>query len=230
MIKYVIKSRILVDCWTRDRKLGTVPVEIHILNTLRKTPHENLGDMRKCQNLKNTFVYLINSRIVVDYFEDVDNYYIVMGLHGAGMDLFDYIELNNHIEETEICRMFKQIALGVKHLHDNKIVHRDIKDENVVLDHQNGGLRLIDFGSAAYLKPGRKYETFVGTLDYAAPEILRGHTYSGKPQDVWALGILLFTLVYRENPFYDIDEIMGGELRIPYVLSEGKRLLFCVTL
>lgn len=47
MIKYVIKSRILVDCWTRDRKLGTVPVEIHILNTLRKTPHENLGDMCK---------------------------------------------------------------------------------------------------------------------------------------------------------------------------------------
>lgn len=49
MIKYVIKSRILVDCWTRDRKLGTVPVEIHILHTLRKTPHENLGDMCKCQ-------------------------------------------------------------------------------------------------------------------------------------------------------------------------------------
>ncbi|GAA5798995.1 hypothetical protein HPULCUR_004404 [Helicostylum pulchrum] len=203
VIKYVIKSRILVDCWTRDRKLGTVPVEIHILHSLRKTPHENLGDM-------------------LDYFEDADHYYIVMGLHGAGMDLFDYIELNNHIEEPAIQHMFKQIALGVRHLHDNKIVHRDIKDENVVLDQSTGGLRLIDFGSAAYLKPGRKYETFVGTLDYAAPEILRGNTYSGKPQDVWALGILLFTLVYRENPFYDIDEIMGRELRIPFVLSEGS--------
>ncbi|CEP06832.1 hypothetical protein [Parasitella parasitica] len=204
VIKYVIKSRILVDCWTRDRKLGTVPVEIHILHTLTKVPHENLGDM-------------------LDYFEDEDHYYIVMGLHGAGMDLFDYIELNSHgIPEPEIRRIFKQIALAVRHLHDHNIVHRDIKDENVVLDQQCGGLRLIDFGSAAYLKPGRKYETFVGTLDYAAPEILRGHTYSGKPQDVWALGILLFTLVYRENPFYDIDEIMGRELRIPFVLSEGS--------
>ncbi|KAI8640276.1 kinase-like domain-containing protein [Parasitella parasitica] len=204
VIKYVIKSRILVDCWTRDRKLGTVPVEIHILHTLTKFPHENLGDM-------------------LDYFEDEDHYYIVMGLHGAGMDLFDYIELNSHgIPESEIRRIFKQIALAVRHLHDHNIVHRDIKDENVVLDQQCGSLRLIDFGSAAYLKPGRKYETFVGTLDYAAPEILRGHTYSGKPQDVWALGILLFTLVYRENPFYDIDEIMGRELRIPFVLSEGS--------
>ncbi|GAN11582.1 hypothetical protein MAM1_0723c11153 [Mucor ambiguus] len=203
VIKYVIKSRILVDCWTRDRKLGTVPVEIHILHTLRKYPHPNLGDM-------------------LDYFEDDDHYYIVMGLHGGGMDLFDYIELNDHgIPEQEIRRIFRQIALGVRHLHENNIVHRDIKDENVVLG-DDGGLRLIDFGSAAYLKPGRKYETFVGTLDYAAPEILRGHTYSGKPQDVWALGILLFTLVYRENPFYDIDEIMGRELRIPFVLSEGS--------
>lgn len=163
---------------------------------------------------------------LVDYFEDADYYYIVMGLHGEGMDLFDYIELNDQISEPDIRRMFKQIALGVQHLHNNKIVHRDIKDENVVLDQERGGLRLIDFGSAAYLKPNREYETFVGTLDYAAPEILRGHTYSGKPQDVWALGILLFTLVYRENPFYDIDEIMGRELRIPFVLSEGLLSLF----
>lgn len=171
----------------------------------------------------------------MDYFEDADHYYIVMGLHGnTSMDLFDYIELNDQMEESTIQGMFKQIAMGVRHLHDHKIVHRDIKDENVVLDQKTGGLRLIDFGSAAYLKPGRKFETFVGTLDYAAPEILRGHTYSGKPQDVWALGILLFTLVYRENPFYDIDEIMGRELRIPFVLSQGKNvnnniLFVCVT-
>lgn len=62
----------------------------------------------------------------------------------------------------------------------------------------------------------------MGTLDYAAPEILQGQTYSGKPQDVWALGILLFTLIYRENPFYDIDEIMSRELRIPFVLSNDS--------
>lgn len=201
VIKYVIKSRILVDCWTKDRKLGVIPVEIHILHTLRKIPHANCSDM-------------------LDYFEDDDHYYIVMGLHGVGMDLFDYIELKNGMDDMEIRSIFKQIALAVRHLHDHKIVHRDIKDENVVLD-QNGGVRLIDFGSAAYLK-GRRYDTFVGTLDYAAPEILAGQTYEGPAQDIWALGILLYTLVYRENPFYDIDEILSHELRIPFVLSEGK--------
>ena len=201
VIKYVIKSRILVDCWTKDRKLGVIPVEIHILHTLRKIPHANCSDM-------------------LEYFEDDDHYYIVMGLHGVGMDLFDYIELKNGMDDMEIRSIFKQIALAVRHLHDHKIVHRDIKDENVVLD-QNGGVRLIDFGSAAYLK-GRRYDTFVGTLDYAAPEILAGQTYEGPAQDIWALGILLYTLVYRENPFYDIDEILSHELRIPFVLSEGK--------
>ncbi len=56
--------------------------------------------------------------------------------------------------------------------------------------------------------------------DYAAPEVLQGKSYRGKEQDVWALGILLYTLIYKENPFYSIDEIMDHELRIPWIMSE----------
>ncbi|RCH85487.1 hypothetical protein CU098_002288, partial [Rhizopus stolonifer] len=201
VIKYVIKSRILVDCWTRDRKLGLIPAEIHVLHTLRKIPHINCSEM-------------------LDYFEDDDNYYVVMDLYGAGMDLFDYIEYKEGgMTESEIRTIFRQIIAAVSHLHSHRIVHRDIKDENVILD-LKGGVRLIDFGSAAYVKEGKQYETFVGTLDYAAPEILNGKTYTGPPQDIWACGTLLYTLIYRENPFYNIDEIMQRELRIPFILSE----------
>ena len=50
--------------------------------------------------------------------------------------------------------------------------------------------------------------------------MLRGSPYRGKEQDVWALGILLYTIVYKENPFYSIDEIMDHDLRVPYVMSE----------
>ncbi|KAI8343773.1 kinase-like domain-containing protein [Choanephora cucurbitarum] len=201
VIKYVIKSRILVDCWTRDRKLGLIPAEIHVLHTLRKIPHINCSEM-------------------LDYFEDDDNYYVVMDLYGAGMDLFDYIEYREGgMTENEIRSIFRQIISAVSHLHNHRIVHRDIKDENVILD-LKGGVRLIDFGSASYVKEGKQYETFVGTLDYAAPEILKGKTYTGPPQDIWACGTLLYTLIYRENPFYNIEEIMQRELRIPFVLSE----------
>lgn len=218
----MIKSRILVDCWTRDRKLGLIPAEIHVLHTLRKIPHINCSDMRKLESAPMQLSHVILTLILVDYFEDDDNYYVVMDLYGAGMDLFDYIEFKESgLKESEIRSIFRQVVAAVGHLHDHRIVHRDIKDENVILD-LKGGVRLIDFGSAAYMKEGRQYETFVGTLDYAAPEILKGQTYTGPPQDIWACGTLLYTLIYRENPFYNIDEIMERELRIPFVLSPGK--------
>ena len=53
--------------------------------------------------------------------------------------------------------------------------------------------------------------------DYAAPEVLQGRPYRGKEQDVWALCILLYTIVYKENPFYNIDEILDHPLRIPFL-------------
>lgn len=59
-------------------------------------------------------------------------------------------------------------------------------------------------------------------IDYAAPEVLQGQSYRGKEQDVWALGILLYTLVYKENPFYSIDEITDRELRIPWIMSDAS--------
>lgn len=93
-----------------------------------------------------------------------------MGLHGGGMDLFDYIELNTTMPEAEIKSIFRQVARAIQHLHHNKIVHRDIKDENVILD-EDGNVQLIDFGSSAYIKNNRKFDTFCGTIDYAAPEV-----------------------------------------------------------
>ena len=59
-------------------------------------------------------------------------------------------------------------------------------------------------------------------VDYAAPEVLAGKPYRGKEQDVWALGILLYTIVYKENPFYSIDEIMDQDLRVPFIMSEDS--------
>lgn len=52
--------------------------------------------------------------------------------------------------------------------------------------------------------------------------MLRGQSYRGKEQDVWALGILLYTIVYKENPFYSIDEIMDHDLRVPYIMSDDN--------
>ena len=222
VLKYVTKKRILVDTWTRDRRLGTVPLEIHVLDYLRRDElrHPNIVEM-------------------TDFFEDDINYYIEMVPHGLpGMDLFDYIEMRSTMDEAECRNIFLQVVDALHHLHTKAlVVHRDIKDENIILDGE-GKVKLIDFGSAAYIKNG-PFDVFVGTigkftflprgsylailcaiLDYAAPEVLQGKSYRGKEQDIWALGILLYTLVYKENPFYSIDEILDHELRIPWIMSE----------
>lgn len=68
--------------------------------------------------------------------------------------------------------------------------------------------------------PFQFFPTNPPTTDYAAPEVLSGSPYRGKEQDVWALGILLYTIIYKENPFYSIDEIMDHDLRVPWVMSE----------
>ena len=147
VLKYVTKKRILVDTWTRDRKLGTVPLEIHVLNYLRKDGlrHPNIVEM-------------------IDFFEDNTNYYIEMVPHGLpGMDLFDYIEMRTTMEEAECKNIFRQVVAALYHLHIKAlVVHRDIKDENIILDGENN-VKLIDFGSAAYIKSG-PFDVFVGTI------------------------------------------------------------------
>ncbi|CCF60425.1 hypothetical protein KAFR_0K00700 [Kazachstania africana CBS 2517] len=194
VIKMIFKERILVDTWVRDRKLGTIPSEIQIMATLNKKPHENILRL-------------------LDFFEDDEYYYIETPVHGetGSIDLFDLIEFTSNMTEFEIKLLFKQVVSGVKHLHDQGIVHRDIKDENIIVDNK-GFIKIIDFGSAAYVKSG-PFDVFVGTIDYAAPEVLGGNPYEGKPQDIWALGILLYTIVFKENPFYNIDEILEGDLK-----------------
>lgn len=156
VLKYVTKRRILVDTWTRDRKLGTVPLEIHVLDYLRRDglKHPNIVEM-------------------TDFFEDDMNYYIEMVPHGLpGMDLFDYIEMRSTMEEAECRNIFRQVVAALHHLHTKAlVVHRDIKDENIVLDGENK-VKLIDFGSAAYIKNG-PFDVFVGTIGKPiSPKIL----------------------------------------------------------
>lgn len=147
VLKYVTKKRILVDTWTRDRRLGTVPLEVHVLDYLRKDglKHPNIVEM-------------------IGFFEDDINYYIEMVPHGLpGMDLFDYIEMRPTMDEAECRNIFLQVVAALHHLHTKAlVVHRDIKDENIILDGENK-VKLIDFGSAAYIKNG-PFDVFVGTI------------------------------------------------------------------
>lgn len=88
-----------------------------------------------------------------------------MPTFGKGQDLFDHVdEYPDGLPLCELRSILGQIISGVAFLHSNGIVHRDIKDENVILDGK-GNAALIDFGSAAYFKEGQLFDTFSGTLE-----------------------------------------------------------------
>jgi serine/threonine protein kinase len=109
--------------------------------------------------------------------------------YAAGGDLHDYVckSKGKKLKENEAKRLFHQIISGVSYCHRHYIVHRDLKAENIFLDEfQN--VKIGDWGFSSEFHPGSKMETYCGSLDYAAPEILSGVAYVGPEVDIWSLG------------------------------------------
>ena len=86
-------------------------------------------------------------------------------------------------------------------MHENNIIHRDLKLENILIDTSNLNIKLIDFGFAIKISNQKKLTIFCGTPSYMCPEIVKKIEYFGKPADIWALGILLYVMLYGKFPF-----------------------------
>ncbi|XP_068732738.1 testis-specific serine/threonine-protein kinase 3-like [Montipora capricornis] len=133
--------------------------------------------------------------------------FLVMDMADGG-DLLDYIKTNGAISESEARCFFRQLVEASEYLHSMDVVHRDLKCENILLDH-NKNILLSDFGFARtqpveYNTGRRKLSrTFCGSYAYAPPEILRGIAYDGTRTDVWSLGVVLFTMLCAKLPFDD---------------------------
>jgi serine/threonine protein kinase len=179
MLKYIVKQRILADAYKRHKVLGVIPMEIHVLDHIRKVYRSPTKDPLKTflRTPSETPKVAPNDTLpinvghpnlcgMLDFFEDAENYYLVMACFGNGQDLFDYVDMApTGLSVSEARSILGQITDAVAFLHAHGIVHRDIKDENIILDGK-GGVQLIDFGSAAYIKEGKPYfDTFSGTLE-----------------------------------------------------------------
>lgn len=134
------------------------------------------------------------------------------------------------MEESEARKIFSQLVSALNYLHAKSIAHRDIKLENVMLDHR-GNVKLIDFGFSTQIPNTQKIKLFCGTPSYMAPEIVKKIEFCGPPADVYAAGVLLFAFFCGCFPYRGKDDkdlykkIANDDLVIPDHVPPGPKIL-----
>jgi len=193
-IKHVAKNK--VTDWTtmNNRK---VPMELKLLHSV-----QGVDGVIK----------------LLDFYERPDSFIYVMERPSDCKDMFDFITEKKVIEEDLARNFFRQIVETVLACHSKGVIHRDIKDENILVDLVTGKMKLIDFGSGAVFKEDA-YTDFDGTRVYAPPEWILHGSYFGGPATVWSLGVLLYDMVCGDIPWEKDHQICNATLLFNRKLS-----------
>ncbi|GLB42692.1 putative non-specific serine threonine protein kinase [Lyophyllum shimeji] len=158
------------------------------------------------------------------------HYYMVFEYVNGGQ-MLDYIIAHGRLRERVARKFARQIGSALDYCHQNNVVHRDLKIENILIS-QTGNIKIIDFGLSNLYDPNSRLSTFCGSLYFAAPELLNAKIYTGPEVDVWSFGVVLYVLVCGKVPFDDQSmpalhaKIKRGLVEYPVWLSaECKHLL-----
>lgn len=242
VIKRVPKHKIMPHRWmklskeihdsdTNNQLSISLPVEASVLLYVRSLP-PSFG--------RNLIVRL------EEYLEDRDHYYLVFDCLPNAVDLTRIFadssrNKSNYPSFFLVKRILFLIAQGVAFLHDHHIIHGDIKDENVLLyskrriNFQNYNtihLKLIDFGSCTYASKDDSSSLLMeyrGGSKYKSPEVVSGFfPFDGFRQDIWALGVLYYFILYHRFPFSNSIDVLSKSIdfpRNPFLTPELHHLL-----
>jgi len=233
---YVLKQQIgkggFGVVYAGERKRDNLPIAVKIVS---KSEEGSVSDtdvkplevalMEKVSDIPGVIKLL-------DYFDMGDSFYIVMERFNS-KDLFDYISEQGPLPENVARDLFKQLVDTVSDCHHRGVVHRDIKDENILIDLKTKKIKLIDFGSGNFQDEEKIYRKFQGTRVYSPPEWVDRGWYTAEGLTVWSLGVLLYDMLCGDIPFETDQQILAAQIRwFPQLkLSEEVKSLItaCLT-
>ena len=205
MIKdYIIEERLGVGSYGTVYKVRKK--NSNQLYVIKQISLLGLGDQQKNEyKLEASLLSSINSNYVVKYytsFEETNNLNIVMEYCNGG-DLFQFLEekkkTKHLLSENLIWELFIKMILGLSAIHKMKILHRDLKSQNIFLT-KNLEVKIGDLGVAKQLNQTNFAKTFIGTPYYLSPELCSEKPYNYK-SDIWAIGCILYELCTYKHPF-----------------------------
>lgn len=150
---------------------------------------------------------------ILDFFDTDKHFYIVMERYNCE-DLFELITKREFLPEDLAKNIFSQVVNIVIQCHIKKVLHRDIKEENILIDPINNQVKLIDFGCGTHLHDGI-FTEFDGTTLYSPPEWIMHNYYKADGLTVWSLGILLYSMLCGNVPFWTEQQIINAKLIWP---------------
>ncbi|MCG3398811.1 Stk1 family PASTA domain-containing Ser/Thr kinase [Staphylococcus massiliensis] len=180
-------------------KIFNRKVAVKIINI---PPNEKTITVKRFEREVQNTTLLANKNVVnvLDVDEDENTFYLVME-YIEGPTLADYIRTRGPLSVETAIQFTKQIINGIKHAHHHKIIHRDIKPHNILID-ANKTLKIVDFGIAKAMSETQMTETnhVVGTVQYISPEQAKGEP-ADECADIYSIGIVLYEMLMAEPPF-----------------------------
>ncbi|KAI8981739.1 kinase-like domain-containing protein [Mycotypha africana] len=204
---------------------------IYAMKVLRKSRIISRSEVTHTMAEKTVLAKIRNPFIVPlkFAFQSPDKLYLVLAFINGG-ELFHHLQLEGKFDEERSRFYTAELLSALECLHDFNVVYRDLKPENILIDY-NGHIALCDFGLCKLdMKDDDRTNTFCGTPEYLAPELLLGQGYT-KTVDWWTLGVLLYEMMTGLPPFYDENtnemyrKILQDELRFPDDMSQEARSL-----
>ena len=250
-LKIKISNQTLIDEQTGDPKLkykiiktlgdgsfGVVFCAINIQTGMKiamkqiEKLKENVIDDLEIKNEINILKKLDHPNIVkiYEFYNTKKNYFLITEYYKYG-ELYNYLKFSYN--ETQIAVLFYQVFSGLCYLHENNILHRDLKLENIMIsdiekDINTGidyfWIKIIDFGTAKIFKKSKNEKAVVGSSYYIAPEVLK-QKYNEKC-DTWSIGVIMYMIIVGKAPFDgENDEEILENIKTGIYDYKNKKLL-----